>query len=123
METLVIGLHNCLGAMQLGHPWCHDISNCDTQQSGATSRRFFCFYAGNFTLKHRKPSNMAFLKGDAIPIEKFLSLQIAIASASDKCVLFSSLCKHHTTRCQFHQHFMSSFCAQILLSKKYKSTL
>ncbi len=27
------------------------------------------------------------------------------------------------TRCQFHQHFMSSFCAKILSPKKYKPKL
>jgi hypothetical protein len=31
----------------------------------------------------------------AILIEDFLSLQIAIASSSDKHLLFSRLCKHH----------------------------
>jgi len=37
---------------------------------------------------------MAFSMSDAILIEKILSPQIAIASSSDKYLLFSRLCKH-----------------------------
>jgi hypothetical protein len=38
---------------------------------------------------------LAFSLSNAISIAKFLSFQIAIASASDKYVPLSNMCKHH----------------------------